>query len=115
VQAGDNALIGGFILNGPSQVVIRAIGPSLAASGVAGYLSDPQLELRDSQGSVVIANDNWQQNAFQATQLQTVGIAPANALDSAVMVSLNAGAYTPIVRGAHGATGVALVEVYDLQ
>ncbi|MDQ6625053.1 MAG: S8 family serine peptidase [Verrucomicrobiota bacterium] len=115
VQAGDNALIGGFILNAPSRVVVRAIGPSLAASGVAGYLSDPALELRDAQGSVVMSNDNWQQNAFQAMQLQTIGIAPADPLESAMTLSLNAGAYTPIVRGAHGTTGVGLVEVYDLQ
>ncbi|MFN2476332.1 MAG: S8 family serine peptidase [Chthoniobacterales bacterium] len=115
VQAGDNALIGGFILSAPSRVVVRAIGPSLATSGVAGSLSDPTLELRDSQGSVVMANDNWQQNAFQAMQLQTLGIAPSDPLESAMILSLSGGPYTPIVRGSHGATGIGLVEVYDLQ
>ena len=62
-----------------------------------------------------MSNDNWQQNAFQAMQLQTIGLAPADPLESAMTLTLSAGLYTPIVRGSHGTTGVGLVEVYDLQ
>lgn len=115
VKSGDDVLIGGFILSRASQVVIRAVGPSLAASGVNGVLADPTLELRDGQGNVISSNDNWQQNAFQAIQLQTIGLAPIDPLESALTVTLDPGAYTPIVRGAHGTMGVGLVEVYDLQ
>ena len=116
VQTGDNVMIGGFILNnGSTQIVVRALGPSLIAAGVSGVLADPALELRDAQGNLVLGNDNWQQNAFQAVQIQAIGLAPLNALESALTTSLNAGAYTTIVRGARSATGIALVEVYDLQ
>ncbi|PZR76948.1 MAG: hypothetical protein DLM73_00995 [Chthoniobacterales bacterium] len=116
VQTGDNVMIAGFILwNGPSRIVVRAIGPSLAALGVTGVLADPALELHDSQGNLVMADDNWQENSSQAIQLQTVSLAPNNQVESALAVTLNPGAYTAVVRGAHGTTGVALVEVYNLQ
>lgn len=114
VGTGDNVLIGGFILrNASSKVVVRAAGPGL--SGVSGVLADPSLELHDSQGNIVMSNDNWQQDAYQATQIQALGLAPANPLESALTATLGAGAYTVIVRGAHGTTGVATVEVYEVQ
>ncbi|MGI8820458.1 MAG: S8 family serine peptidase [Chthoniobacterales bacterium] len=116
VQTEDNLLIAGFILNrGPAQVVARATGPSLASAGVVGALADPSLELHDAQGALLMYNDNWQQDAFQAMQIQTIGLAPPNALDSALTTTLNPAAYTLIVRGAHSSTGVSLVEVYDVQ
>lgn len=116
VQTGDNVMIAGFILrNGASQIVVRALGPSLGAAGVSGTLADPSLELRDSQGSLLGSDDNWQENAFQAIQLSAFELAPAVSVESALATALSPGAYTAIVRGAHGTTGVALVEVYDLQ
>ena len=116
VQSGDNVMIAGFILNNnPANIVVRAIGPSLAAAGVPGALNDPALEIRDSQGNLIGSNDNWQQNAFQAVQIQGTGLPPTSPLESAITTTLNAGNYTAIVRGARGTTGVALVEVYDLQ
>ena len=115
VQTGDNVMFGGFILvNGPATMVVRAIGPSLAAF-FPGVLGDPALELRDGQGALIASNDNWQQNSLQAVQVQTVGLAPTSPVESAIVTTLNAGNYTTIVRGARGTTGVALVEVYDLQ
>ncbi|MEY2565354.1 MAG: hypothetical protein QOH88_3547 [Verrucomicrobiota bacterium] len=115
VQTGDNVMIAGFILNNnPANVVVRALGPSLAAFGVAGTLADPALEVRDSQGNLIGANDNWQQNAFQAVQIQGLGLPLNNAVESALITTLNAGNYTAVVRGARGTTGVATVEVYDL-
>ncbi len=114
VESGDNVLIAGFILrNASSQVVVRAAGPSL--SGVSGVLADPSLELHDSQGNIVMSNDNWQQDTYQATQIQALGLAPASPLESAVTATLGAGAYTVIVRGAHNTTGVATVEVYEVR
>ncbi|MDQ6656329.1 MAG: hypothetical protein M3Y80_11010, partial [Verrucomicrobiota bacterium] len=116
VQSGDNVLIAGFILNqGPEQIVARATGPSLANAGVAGTLADPSLELHDAQGALVMANDNWQQDSFQALQIQTVGLAPANPLESALTSTLAPAAYTLIMRGAHATTGIGLVEVYDVR
>lgn len=115
VQTGDNVMIAGFILrDGTSQIVVRAVGPSLAAAGVSGALADPTLELRDSQGNLLMSDDNWQENAFQAIQLTAIGLAPGAPVESAFTATLNPGNYTAIVRGAHGTTGVALVEVYNL-
>jgi len=106
-----------FIINGtqPTRVVIRGIGPSLTPLGVAGALPDPTLEVHDGQGALIASNDNWQQDSLQATQIQATGVAPSNALESAVVLSLNAGGYTAIVKGAANTTGVGLVEVYNLK
>jgi hypothetical protein len=111
VETGDQVLIGGFIVTGtePKKVIVRAIGPSLP---VAGALSDPFLELHDASGAVIVSNDNW--NSDQAAEIIATGIPPTNLKESAIVVTLDAGSYTAIVRGAKGETGVALVEVYDL-
>jgi hypothetical protein len=93
---------------------VRALGPSLAAFGITGTLADPSLEIHDSQGNLIGANDNWQQNAYQAVQIQGLGLPLNNAVESAILTTLNAGNYTAIVRGARGTTGVATIEVYDL-
>jgi hypothetical protein len=116
VETGDNVMIAGFILtNGPSQIVVRAVGPSLTAAGISGVLADPALELRDSQGNLLGSDDNWQEKSFQAIQLTAIGLAPAMQVESALTTTLNPSNYTAIVRGAHGTTGVALVEVYTLR
>ena len=108
-------LIGGFIVGGSQtkDIVARAIGPSLAGAGVSGSLSDPKLELRNSSGSLLASNDDWQTDPA-AAQIQAVGLAPTNPKESAVRMSLQPGSYTVVVQGANNATGVALVEVYDL-
>ena len=115
VGAADSVAIAGFIVTGNSskQVVVRGLGPSLASAGVQGALSDPLLELYDSSGNLLASNNDWQQNQAQA--LRDANLAPANDLDSAVLVALTPGAYTAIVRGNGNATGIGLVEVYDLQ
>jgi matrixin len=115
VMTGDQVLIGGFIVGGSQtkDVVVRALGPSLAASGVAGALSDPTVELRNASGSVIDSNDNWGTHP-KAAQIQSEGLAPTQAAESALQVTLNPGSYTAIARGANGATGIGLVEIYDL-
>ena len=116
VQSGDNVMIAGFILrNGPSQIVVRAVGPSLAPAGVSGVLADPMLELRDNQGNLLGSNDNWQEKGFPAIQMTAAGLAPAATVESAFATTLDPNNYTAIVRGAHATTGVALVEVYTLR
>jgi uncharacterized delta-60 repeat protein len=113
VETGDNVLIGGFIVTGtqPKKVIARAIGPSLP---VAGALADPILELRDSSGGLVRANDNWRSD--QEAEIIATGIPPGNNLESAVVATLpaNASAYTATMRGANSGTGIGLVEAYDL-
>jgi uncharacterized protein (DUF1800 family) len=111
VETGDNVLIGGFIVYGTGQknIAVRAIGSSLP---VQGALSDPILELRDATGAIVASNDNWR--STQQTALIDAGLAPGNDFDSALITTLATGSYTAIVRGTNNATGVALVEVYDL-
>ena len=110
-----NLLIGGFIVGGSQtkEVVVRAIGPSLAAAGVSGALPDPMVELRDASGNLVDSNNNWGDNP-KAAQIQLEGLAPNQPVESALQVTLNPGNYTAIVRGFNGATGVGLVEIYDL-
>jgi glucose/arabinose dehydrogenase len=117
VQTGSNVLIAGFIVGnniGAAKVVARGIGPSLVQSGVTNPLLDPTLELHDNNGALVIANDNWQEDANQAAQISASGLAPSNPLESAVATSLVPGTYTAIVAGKNGGTGVGLVEVYNL-
>jgi hypothetical protein len=117
VETGTNVLISGFIVGnniGAAKVVVRAMGPSLAQMGIANPLADPTLELRDNNGGLVIANDNWQSDASQAAQISNSGLAPGNPLESAVVASLVPGTYTAIVAGKNGGTGVGLVEVYNL-
>jgi len=115
VGTADDVLISGFIVGDvdSATVVVRALGPSLAASGVSGVLSDPTLTIYDSAGSEIASNDNWQDNV-NAIDVRKNGLAPPNPSESALVLHLPAGAYTAIVRGANGGTGVALAEVYTL-
>ena len=117
VQTDDNVLIDGIILRGGNQkrVVFRALGPSVKSGGVPvpGTLPDPTLELRDANGVQLQANDDWQQ-AANASDIQATGLAPSEPKESAILISLTAGNYTTIVRGANGSTGIALSEAYKL-
>jgi len=115
VGTGDNVMIGGFIIDGSTtkKVIIRAIGPSLGASGVAGALSNPTLELHDSTGASLQSNDDWRTN--QEQEILASHLAPANDLESAIVADLAPGSYTAIVSGFGGGSGIALVEIYDLE
>lgn len=116
VAADPNVLIGGFFVGGTDskQILVRAIGPTLAAGGVPNPLADPTVELVNGQGTTVDQNDDWMVNNSQKTQIQNSGLAPTNAKESAVLQTLSAGPYTAVVRGANGGTGVGSVEVYQL-
>ncbi len=112
VQTGDNVMIGGFVISGnrAKKVVIRARGPSLASQGVTGVLQDPVLDLIGGSG-LIATNDNWR--STQQAELMASGLAPSDDREAAIITTLQPGAYTAIVRGAGGTTGVGLVEVYD--
>ena len=111
---GDDVMIGGFIVGGtaPARVIIRAIGPSLAAFGVTGVLPDPVLELHDQDGALIDQNDNWRSDHGQ--EIINTNIPPSDEHESAIVATLAPGAYTAIVHDAGTAEGVALVEVYAL-
>jgi hypothetical protein len=115
VETGNNVLIGGFIVNGTASknVVVRGLGPSLSAFGISDALADPTLELRGSDGSLILQNDDWQDDSAQAAQLTALGLAPTNSKESGLFASVQPGAYTAIVAGKNQGTGVGLVEVYD--
>jgi CSLREA domain-containing protein len=114
VQTGDNVLIAGTIIVGqiPQKVLIRAIGPSLS---IAGKMENPTLELRDSNGALLQANDNWVDSADKQAIMDST-IPPTNDLESAIVATLpaNAASYTAIVRGVNDTTGIGVVEVYAL-
>jgi hypothetical protein len=114
VLNGDNVMIGGVIVtgNGPSLLVIRAIGPSLSDFNVPNALDDPLLELHSSNGDIIFTNDNWQESQGQA--LHDTGLAPTHEKESAILISLAPGNYTAVVRGADGGVGNGLVEFYKL-
>jgi hypothetical protein len=111
VGTGDNVLIAGFIVTGtqPKRILLRALGPLLP---VSENLADPTLELHDSSGAIVAANDNWRDT--QQDELQATTIQPSSDYDSAIVRNLNPGAYTAVLAGKRGTKGVGLVEVYDL-
>jgi hypothetical protein len=110
IGTGENVLIGGFIITGdaPKVVIIRGIGPSI---GVPGALQNPTLELHDSAGHVVY-NDNWK--TTQEQFIRDTGISPVDDRESAIVIGLDPGHYTAILAGNDGASGIGLVEVYDL-
>jgi len=113
VQVGDNVMIGGFVIGGSSakKVLIRAVGPTLANYGVTGVLANPMLQLYAGQANIA-SNDNWQD--ANASAIQATGLAPANVLEAAILTTLTPGAYTAMVSGAGGGTGVGMVEVYEI-
>jgi len=122
VEMGDNgAMIAGFIVSAPNnqpgtvqRVAIRAIGPSLKDFGVSDALLDPTLDIyRGSQ--LILSNDNWTTNSQTDQQtLQSNGLAPSNNKESALVIDLDPGSYSAVVRGKGNTTGVGLVEVYNL-
>jgi hypothetical protein len=117
VQAGDNVLIGGFILGQGSagtSVAVRGLGPSLSQFGLSNVLADPTLELRDGNGAILIVNDNWQEDhPLSAAQLTAHGLAPQNPLEPGIFAVLPPGAFTAILAGKDGGVGLGLIEVYS--
>jgi len=112
VGTGNNVMIGGIILTGQKTIIVRALGPTLTQFGVANALSDPALELRNAQGTLVDSNDNWQSSPKSA-QIQASGLAPPDSAEPAVLATLPMGNYTAIVRGVRAVpTGLALLEIY---
>jgi hypothetical protein len=116
VETGDRVMIGGFIITGnvPEKVAVRGLGPSLNNFGLSDLLADPTLELRGSDGALLMQNDNWQDNPSQAAQLIVLGLAPQNPNESGIVATLPPGAYTALMAGKNQTSGIGLVEIYDV-
>jgi hypothetical protein len=116
VLTDEGVMIGGFVINGsgPQTLAIAATGPSLANFGIASPLANPRLTIvRSSDQAIVATNDDWQSHV-NASQLQAAGFAPSNPLEAAMYLTLPPGAYTAIVEGVGGGTGVAVIGVYKV-
>jgi hypothetical protein len=115
VGMGENALIGGFIIDGESskKMLVRALGPSLGTSGASAVLADPLVELYDAEGQLITSNDNWNSSP-QANEIAATGIPPSDDREAAILITAQPGIYTAVVRGANDGEGLALVEIYDL-
>jgi hypothetical protein len=116
VSTGDKIVIAGFMLGGNNaddRIVVRGIGPSLTAVGVANALANPMLELRNSNGALLAANNDWQDNPDQAAEITAAGLAPINNLESGIAATLSPGLYTALLSGLNNGTGIGMVEVYD--
>ena len=117
VETGGGIVIAGFIVGGASgsdQMVLRGIGPSLTGLGISNALADPNLQLRDGNGALLMSNNNWQDDPAQAAALTNAGLAPSNQLESGIVAALSPGAYTALLSGTNNGVGVGLVEDYDL-
>ncbi|HEV2840292.1 MAG TPA: delta-60 repeat domain-containing protein [Chthoniobacterales bacterium] len=117
VSTGDNIVIAGFMLGGDigyERIGVRGLGPSLTATGVPDALADPTLELRDGNGALLGANNDWQDDPSQAAEMIAAGLAPANPFESGLAATLSPGLYTALLTGLNNGTGVGLVEVYSL-
>ncbi len=110
-------LIVGVLLGGnegDDKIIMRGIGPSLTSLGLPDALANPTLELRDENGALLIANDDWQDDPEQAAELIAAGLAPTNPLESGIAATLPPGPYTALLAGFNNGTGLGVVEVYDL-
>ncbi len=114
IFTGEQILIGGFIIEGTENkmVLIRGLGPSLAAFGVVNPLANPTLSLYDHTATLVAANDNWKDT--QQAQIQATGLAPSNDFEAAILATLSPGAYTAFLQGKAATTGIGLAEIYDV-
>ena len=118
VSTGNDIVIAGFVLGadgGNDTIIVRGLGPSLTNSGVPNALANPTLELRDGNGALLLANNDWLDNPVQAAELIAAGLAPANNLESGIATTLTPGLYTALLAGVNNGTGIGLVEVYDVQ
>ena len=111
-----DSIIAGFILgnsNSPDHIVIRGLGPSLAASGVPNTLQNPTLELHNGDGVLLFTNNDWQDNPTNAAEVAAAGLAPSDSREAAIAVTLPPGAYSAILAGLGNTTGNGLVEIFD--
>jgi hypothetical protein len=118
VMIHEDVMIGGFMLGGnptSTRIAIRGMGPSLASSGLTNLLADPTLELHDGNGTLLISNDNWQDDPVAAAELTAHGLAPGDVHEAGIFTTLPPGTFTAILAGQAPGTGVGLIEIYNLK
>jgi len=93
-------------------VLLRGLGPELTGFGIADALQDPNMELYDGNGNVLLANDNWKDS--QQAAIQATGLAPGDDREPAILTTLIQGNWTAILRGKNNTTGVGLIELYRI-
>jgi hypothetical protein len=114
--SGGRSVIAGFVVDGlrPKTVLIRGVGPALAAFGVSGALIDPKLEIFTNASQRLAENDNWPAGLAGVFASTGAFALPAGSKDAAVLLPLQPGAYTAVLSGADGAAGEALIEIYEV-
>jgi hypothetical protein len=119
VQTGNEVMIGGFVLGGsnnPTNIAVRALGPSLSSYGLSPLLADPTLELHNANGTIMISNDDWGSDPVSAAELTAHGLALSDPKESGIFTALAPpGQFTAIVAGKNGGIGIALVEIYNVK
>jgi hypothetical protein len=118
VQTGNNVLIGGFILGNNTAnatIAVRGRGPSLTQLGLSPVLADPTLEIHNSNGSILISNDDWETDPVSAAQLTANGLAPSDPKESGIFTTLPPGQFTAILAGKVNGVGIGVVEIYNLK
>jgi hypothetical protein len=118
ISTGSDIAIAGFVLsdgNVSNRIVVRGLGPSLApgAFPASAVLANPTLELRDENGTLILTNNDWQDNPAQAAELTLAGLAPSNNLEAGIAATLPPGVYTALLAGLNNGTGIGLIEIYD--
>jgi hypothetical protein len=119
VKPDNGLMIAGFIIqNGPVKIVVRGTGPSLTPFGITNALPDTTLELRDQNGGLLVRNDDWKirssDGSSQQAEVEATGLQPSNALEAAIVTTIQPGQYTAQLRGKPESTGTGVVEVYFL-
>jgi hypothetical protein len=118
VEGDESVMIGGFILGGNSnnaRIALRGVGPSLSVFQLNPVLEDPVLELKNANGTTLIANDNWTDDQASAALLVANGLALTNPKEAGIFTSLPAGQFTAILSGKDGGIGIGLIEIYNLK
>jgi hypothetical protein len=119
VLTDPNLMIGGFVLGGtsnPTNIAVRALGPSLSSFGLNPAMADPTLELHNANGTVMVSNDDWQSDPVSAALLTTHGLALPNPKESGIFISLAPPSqFTAVVAGKNGGVGIALIEIYNVK
>ena len=112
-------MIGGFVLGGsgnPTNIAVRALGPSLASAGLGNLLADPTLELHNANGTIMVSNDDWQSDPASAAMLTANGLGLPDPKESGIFTALAPpGQFTAVLAGKNGGIGIALVEIYNLK
>ncbi|MEY2518864.1 MAG: cytochrome c peroxidase [Verrucomicrobiota bacterium] len=118
---GDDILIAGFTVgkgSGVDNIIVRGLGPSLQSAGLVGQImNDPTLEVRNADGTTLVATDGWE-GAGDRVEISRAGLFPRFSQEPVTLITLGPGAYTallsPAINGFYNPPAIALIEIYSL-